>query len=75
MLVMQVIYTMCQDPQTVVDLYVNYDCSLDSSCLFELMVEELSRVSQVRYNEVNWLSPTEAVLYIIYKFINYLGKN
>jgi brefeldin A-inhibited guanine nucleotide-exchange protein len=36
----------CRDGQMLVDLFVNYDCDLDSSSLFERMVNALVRLAQ-----------------------------
>lgn len=36
----------CKDGQMLVDLFVNYDCDLDSSSLFERMVNALVRLAQ-----------------------------
>lgn len=37
------------DAQTVVDLYVNYDCDLHSANLFERLVYDLSKIAQGRH--------------------------
>ncbi len=36
----------CRDGQLLVDLFVNYDCDIDSSSLFERMVHVLVRLAQ-----------------------------
>lgn len=38
----------CADPQTIVDLYVNYDCDLALDNIFERLVNDLSRIAQAR---------------------------
>lgn len=45
-LVIQVLHTICQDSQTIVDLFVNYDCALESLNIYESLVSDLSRVVQ-----------------------------
>lgn len=37
------------DSQTVVDLYVNYDCDLHSANIFERLVYDLSKIAQGRH--------------------------
>lgn len=37
---------LCKDGQAVMDLFVNYDCDLESSNLFERMVDALVRAAQ-----------------------------
>jgi brefeldin A-inhibited guanine nucleotide-exchange protein len=36
----------CRDGQLLVDMFVNYDCDIDSSNLFERMVNALVRIAQ-----------------------------
>eukprot|EP00798_Chlamydomonas_sp_ICE-L_P027640 gene27640-7278_t len=44
--VMRVLTEMCLDGQLLVDLFVNYDCDLESSNLFERLVNNVVRVAQ-----------------------------
>ena len=37
------------DTQTVVDVYVNYDCDLQSANIFERLVYDLSKIAQGRH--------------------------
>lgn len=37
------------DAQTVVDVYVNYDCDLQSANIFERLVYDLSKIAQGRH--------------------------
>ena len=37
------------DSQTVVDVYVNYDCDLQSANIFERLVYDLSKIAQGRH--------------------------
>ncbi|MGQ3164940.1 MAG: hypothetical protein ACT6T3_22220, partial [Agrobacterium sp.] len=43
---LRVLNEMCRDGQLLVDLFVNYDCDLDSLNLFERMVNGLVRTAQ-----------------------------
>lgn len=47
-LVIQTLTRICADAQCVVDLYVNYDCDLQSTNIFALLVEILSKIAQGR---------------------------
>ncbi|XP_028967932.1 brefeldin A-inhibited guanine nucleotide-exchange protein 1 [Galendromus occidentalis] len=44
--VVQVLTRLCADPQSIVDIYVNYDCDLKAANIFERLVEDLSRLAQ-----------------------------
>eukprot|EP00762_Andalucia_godoyi_P001130 ANDGO_01933.mRNA.1 Brefeldin A-inhibited guanine nucleotide-exchange protein 3 len=46
MIVLQVMLKICLNPQMLVDMYVNYDCELTESNVFERFVEILSVVFQ-----------------------------
>lgn len=48
-LVMQAISRICADPQTLVDLYVNYDCDLALSNVFETVVNDVSKIAMGRH--------------------------
>lgn len=51
------------DAQSVVDIYVNYDCDLNAANIFERLVNDLSKIAQGRAGhelgttplQVNWL--------------------
>ncbi|EFA83259.1 Arf guanyl-nucleotide exchange factor [Heterostelium album PN500] len=45
-LVLPTLYEICKNPQTIVDIFVNYDCDPERKDIFEKMVYELSRVAQ-----------------------------
>lgn len=34
-MVLQVLFPICKDPQTLVDIYVNYDCDIEAKDIFE----------------------------------------
>ncbi|XP_020551182.1 brefeldin A-inhibited guanine nucleotide-exchange protein 5 isoform X2 [Sesamum indicum] len=48
--VLRMLEKVCKDPQMLVDLYVNYDCDLESPNLFERMVATLSKLAQGTQN-------------------------
>eukprot|EP00756_Hemistasia_phaeocysticola_P044533 Hpha_TRINITY_DN18338_c0_g1::TRINITY_DN18338_c0_g1_i1::g.158210::m.158210/K18442/ARFGEF, BIG; brefeldin A-inhibited guanine nucleotide-exchange protein len=48
LLVIQAIHRLCENPQTIIDLFVNYDCELESVNIFEHMMNNLSRILQAR---------------------------
>eukprot|EP00284_Hemiselmis_tepida_P006352 CAMPEP_0174922934 /NCGR_PEP_ID=MMETSP1355-20121228/6235_1 /TAXON_ID=464990 /ORGANISM="Hemiselmis tepida, Strain CCMP443" /LENGTH=201 /DNA_ID=CAMNT_0016168579 /DNA_START=34 /DNA_END=636 /DNA_ORIENTATION=+ len=43
-MVLQLLHKICQDPQTIVDIYVNYDCDLAHTDIFGKVVQQLCRV-------------------------------
>ncbi|KXN70491.1 hypothetical protein CONCODRAFT_17574 [Conidiobolus coronatus NRRL 28638] len=47
-LILQAFMKICDNSQAIVDMYVNYDCHLGSSSVFEAMVSTLSKISQGR---------------------------
>uniref|UniRef100_A0A131YT42 Brefeldin A-inhibited guanine nucleotide-exchange protein n=1 Tax=Rhipicephalus appendiculatus TaxID=34631 RepID=A0A131YT42_RHIAP len=46
--VIQVLTRICADAQSVVDIYVNYDCDLNAANIFERLVNDLSKIAQGR---------------------------
>ncbi|CAB4064356.1 ARFGEF [Lepeophtheirus salmonis] len=46
--VIQGISKICEDPQIVVDIFVNYDCDLNAANIFERLVDDLSKIAQGR---------------------------
>ncbi|KAG0481490.1 hypothetical protein HPP92_012348 [Vanilla planifolia] len=45
-IVLRMLEKVCKDPQMLADLFINYDCDLEASNLFERMVNSLSRIAQ-----------------------------
>lgn len=41
-------YVFITDAQSVVDIYVNYDCDLNAANIFERLVNDLSKIAQGR---------------------------
>ncbi|CAF4312534.1 unnamed protein product [Rotaria socialis] len=58
-LVIQTLAKISADAQIIVDLFINYDCSLRSVNIFERLVIVLSRAAQGRQAEELGCSPTE----------------
>ncbi|KAJ3192256.1 Brefeldin A-inhibited guanine nucleotide-exchange protein 2 [Irineochytrium annulatum] len=51
-LVLQGLLKICENPQTLVDLYINYDCDLATVSLFERIVSVCARVAQGKESTV-----------------------
>ena len=47
-MVIQSLNKICSDAQSVVDIYINYDCNLNSANIFERLVNDLSKIAQGR---------------------------
>ncbi|XP_048583059.1 brefeldin A-inhibited guanine nucleotide-exchange protein 1 isoform X2 [Nematostella vectensis] len=47
-MVMQALTRICSDAQCVVDIYLNYDCDLSLSNIFERLTSDLSKIAQGR---------------------------
>eukprot|EP00736_Rhodelphis_marinus_P010036 Rmarinus@m.1675 len=45
-LILKIVLRMCQDPQLLVDFFINYDCDLESLNIFERTVNDLSKIAQ-----------------------------
>ncbi|KAL6077477.1 Brefeldin A-inhibited guanine nucleotide-exchange protein 1 [Balamuthia mandrillaris] len=45
-MVLQALLKVCNNPQTLVDIFLNYDCSLDSQDVFGRMVNDLSSIAK-----------------------------
>ncbi|XP_042002485.1 brefeldin A-inhibited guanine nucleotide-exchange protein 5-like isoform X2 [Salvia splendens] len=50
LVVLRTLEKICKDPQTLVDLYINYDCDNEPPNLFEKMVANLSKIAQGTQN-------------------------
>lgn len=53
----QALSRICADPQSVIDLYLNYDCDLSMYNVFERLVNVLTKVAQGRSQDVELASP------------------
>jgi len=65
-MVLQVLYQICKNPQALVDIFVNYDCSLDSKDIYGGMVDCLSKITRGSHvmDKTNW-TPQEEKLKIL----------
>eukprot|EP01088_Endostelium_zonatum_P015100 TRINITY_DN3564_c0_g1_i1.p1 TRINITY_DN3564_c0_g1~~TRINITY_DN3564_c0_g1_i1.p1 ORF type:complete len:1744 (-),score=398.50 TRINITY_DN3564_c0_g1_i1:89-5320(-) len=45
-MVLQVLLKICRNPQTLVDMFVNYDCSLAYDDIYKRMVEDVSNIAK-----------------------------
>ncbi|VDD92137.1 unnamed protein product [Enterobius vermicularis] len=45
-IVVNTLEKICEDPQSVVDIYVNYDCNLTAANIFERIINSLSKIAQ-----------------------------
>jgi len=48
-MVIQALVRICGDAQSVVDIYINYDCDFSAANLFERLVNDLSKIAQGRH--------------------------
>jgi len=46
-MILQIFLKICADSQTLVDMFINYDCDLNEKDIFGLLVEAVSRISQL----------------------------
>ena len=42
--------------ETALELYLNYDCSIDNICIMEMIVDMLNRIIEGLYYYYNWLN-------------------
>lgn len=52
------------DAQSVVDIYVNYDCDLNAANIFERLVNDLSKIAQGRGGHELGITPQQVTLFI-----------
>lgn len=53
------------DAQSVVDIYVNYDCDLNAANIFERLVNDLSKIAQGRGGHELGTTPLQVTLHFI----------
>lgn len=58
-MVIQALCRICADAQSVVDIYVNYDCDFSAANLFERLVNHLSKIGQGRQPLELGATPTQ----------------
>eukprot|EP01117_Protostelium_nocturnum_P012512 TRINITY_DN4612_c0_g1_i4.p1 TRINITY_DN4612_c0_g1~~TRINITY_DN4612_c0_g1_i4.p1 ORF type:complete len:1640 (+),score=303.31 TRINITY_DN4612_c0_g1_i4:223-5142(+) len=44
-MVLQVLLQICKNPQALVDIFINYDCDLDSKDVYERIINDLSKIA------------------------------
>lgn len=49
------------DAQSVVDIYVNYDCDLNAANIFERLVNDLSKIAQGRGGHELGITPQQVI--------------
>ncbi|KAL0966013.1 hypothetical protein UPYG_G00289550 [Umbra pygmaea] len=58
-MVIQSLTRICADAQSVVDIYVNYDCDLNAANIFERLVSYLSKIAQGRVGHELGTTPAQ----------------
>ncbi|XP_014046164.2 brefeldin A-inhibited guanine nucleotide-exchange protein 1 isoform X3 [Salmo salar] len=58
-MVIQSLTRICADAQSVVDIYVNYDCDLNAANIFERLVNYLSKIAQGRVGHELGTTPSQ----------------
>uniref|UniRef100_A0A4W6DYT4 ARF guanine nucleotide exchange factor 1 n=1 Tax=Lates calcarifer TaxID=8187 RepID=A0A4W6DYT4_LATCA len=60
-MVIQTLTRICADAQSVVDIYVNYDCDLNAANIFERLVNDLSKIAQGRGGHELGTTPLQVI--------------
>lgn len=71
-MVMQALTRICSDAQCVVDIYLNYDCDMSLSNIFERLTSDLSKIAQGRQAIELGATPVSSLNYNNYAFKNQL---
>lgn len=50
---------LCSDAQSVVDIYLNYDCDLSLQNIFERLISVLSKIAQGRHLAMLGITPQQ----------------
>lgn len=58
------------DAQSVVDIYVNYDCDLNAANIFERLVNDLSKIAQGRGGHELGTTPLQVKLQFVLCSLN-----
>eukprot|EP00759_Apiculatamorpha_spiralis_P049109 PhF_6_TR44183/c0_g1_i1/m.67729/K18442/ARFGEF, BIG; brefeldin A-inhibited guanine nucleotide-exchange protein len=59
--VIHILHKVCSDPQTILDIFVNFDCDVDCSNVFEQMVSHISKVVQASHIVPGWVTPRQEI--------------
>lgn len=57
------------DAQSVVDIYVNYDCDLNAANIFERLVNDLSKIAQGRGGHELGTTPPQVIITVPRKYL------
>eukprot|EP00667_Euglena_gracilis_P000231 EG_transcript_231 len=58
--VLQALQQVCRRSQVLVDIFINYDCCVNSPNILERIVVSMSKMVQTEHLETNWITPKEA---------------
>lgn len=64
---------MLTDAQSVVDIYVNYDCDLNAANIFERLVNDLSKIAQGRGGHELGTTPVQVNLILFCAVKSFIG--
>ena len=70
-LVLEALARICADAQSVVDLYVNYDCDINGANIFERLTGNLARLVQERFKASDFFFMTHPTLHLRSKRIEF----
>lgn len=68
------IYCIVTDAQSVVDIYVNYDCDLNAANIFERLVNDLSKIAQGRGSQELGMSNVQVRTLKAFSHLNFSGE-
>uniref|UniRef100_A0A671YJU2 ARF guanine nucleotide exchange factor 1 n=1 Tax=Sparus aurata TaxID=8175 RepID=A0A671YJU2_SPAAU len=73
-MVIQTLTRICADAQSVVDIYVNYDCDLNAANIFERLVNDLSKIAQGRGGHELGTTPLQVIVLFFLNLLSDLEK-
>eukprot|EP00760_Papus_ankaliazontas_P026321 PhM_4_TR3024/c0_g1_i1/m.46522/K18442/ARFGEF, BIG; brefeldin A-inhibited guanine nucleotide-exchange protein len=59
--VIDVMHRVCGNPQIILDMFVNYDCDVNATNIFELMVFDIARVVQTSHVVPGWVTQMQEI--------------
>ena len=65
--------SICQDAQSIVDIYVNYDCDMSAANIFEQLVSLLRKTAQIQDIPVSSNAVANEVVEFIFKSETHLS--
>eukprot|EP01012_Entosiphon_sulcatum_P053419 TRINITY_DN7350_c0_g2_i1.p1 TRINITY_DN7350_c0_g2~~TRINITY_DN7350_c0_g2_i1.p1 ORF type:complete len:1737 (+),score=332.28 TRINITY_DN7350_c0_g2_i1:124-5334(+) len=60
LVVIRTLRQVCESPQTIVDIYVNYDCDRDAGPIYENLVAALAKFIAATHVENHWVTRSQA---------------